>query len=63
MSTHTRILSTPPSVAAQIARLPELPMAEIRALWQKLVGGEVLKRRLRCAVYTRKSTDEGLDHR
>ena len=22
---------------------------------------EVLKRRLRCAVYTRKSTDEGLD--
>jgi len=33
-------LSTPPSVAAQIARLPELPMAEIRALWQKLVGGD-----------------------
>ena len=32
--------STPPSVAAQIARLPELPMAEIRALWQKLVGGD-----------------------
>jgi len=25
-------------VAAQIARLPELPMAEIRALWEKLVG-------------------------
>jgi hypothetical protein len=40
MSTHTRTLSTPPSVAAQIARLPELPMAEIKALWQKLVGGE-----------------------
>lgn len=33
-------LSMPPSVAAQIARLPELPMAEIRALWQKLVGGD-----------------------
>ena len=33
-------LSTPPSVAAQIAKLPELPMAEIRALWQKLVGGD-----------------------
>ncbi len=33
-------LSTQPSVAAQIARLPELPMAEIRALWQKLVGGD-----------------------
>ena len=33
-------LSTPPSVASQIARLPELPMAEIRALWQKLVGGD-----------------------
>lgn len=33
-------LSTPPSVAAQIARLPDLPMAEIRALWQKLVGGD-----------------------
>jgi hypothetical protein len=26
-------------VAAQIARLPELPMAEIKALWKKLVGG------------------------
>ena len=33
-------LSTPPSVAAQIASLPELPMAEIRSLWQKLVGGD-----------------------
>lgn len=33
-------LSTPPSLAAQIARLPKLPMAEIRALWQKLVGGD-----------------------
>ncbi|HYE35413.1 DUF2924 domain-containing protein [Methylocaldum sp.] len=40
MSTQTPTLSTPPSVAAQIARLPELPMAEIKALWQKLVGGD-----------------------
>ena len=40
MSTQTPSFSTPPSVAAQIARLPEMPMAEIRALWQKLVGGE-----------------------
>lgn len=37
-STHT--LSTPPSVAAQIAKLPELPMAEIKALWKKLIGGD-----------------------
>jgi Protein of unknown function (DUF2924) len=28
----------PPSVTAQIARLPQLPMAEIKALWQKLYG-------------------------
>jgi len=40
MSTQTRSFSTPPSVAAQIARLPEMPMAEIRALWQRLVGGD-----------------------
>lgn len=40
MNTQTPTLSTPPSVAAQIARLPELPMAEIRALWKKLVGGD-----------------------
>ena len=40
MSTQTPSFSTPPSVAAQIARLPEIPMAEIRALWQKLVGGD-----------------------
>ena len=40
MSTHTPSFSTSPSVAAQIARLPEMPMSEIRALWQKLVGGD-----------------------
>lgn len=50
-------LSTPPSVAAQIARLPELPMAEIRALWHKLVGGDTpthnrqfLERRIACRL-------------
>jgi len=40
MSTPKQSFSTPPSVAAQIAKLPELPMAEFRALWQKLVGGD-----------------------
>ena len=40
MSTQTPSFTTPPSVAAQIARLPDMPMAEIRALWQKLVGGD-----------------------
>lgn len=40
MSTQNPTHSTPPSVAAQIARLPELPMAEIKALWQTLVGGD-----------------------
>ena len=30
--------STPPSVAAQVAGLPTLPMAEIKALWQQLFG-------------------------
>lgn len=29
---------TPPSVAAQIASLPQLPMAEIKVLWQQLFG-------------------------
>jgi hypothetical protein len=28
----------PPSVTAQIARLPQLPMAEIKALWRELYG-------------------------
>lgn len=30
----------PPSVAAQIAGLPDLPMEAIRALWRKLYGGD-----------------------
>ena len=36
MSTFT----TPPSVAAQVARLPELPMSEIKALWRRLFGAD-----------------------
>lgn len=36
MSLPTRTFSMPPSVVAQIARLPELPMPEIKALWQRL---------------------------
>ena len=40
MSTRTATPSTPPSLAAQIAELPDLPMADIKALWQKLVGGD-----------------------
>lgn len=36
MSTPTRIPATPPSIVSQIARLPDVPMAEIHALWQKL---------------------------
>lgn len=38
MNTSPRIPVTPPSVLTQIARLPELPMPEIKALWQKLFG-------------------------
>lgn len=40
MNVNGPIPPTPPSVAAQIARLPELPMAEIRALWQRLYDRE-----------------------
>jgi hypothetical protein len=38
MNPPTNRFSPPPSVTAQIARLPQLPMAEIKALWQKLFG-------------------------
>ncbi len=31
----------PPSVASQIAQLPELPMPEIKSLWQKLFCNDV----------------------
>ena len=40
MSARTPSFSTPASVAAQVAQLPQLPMAELRALWQRLHGGE-----------------------
>ncbi len=40
MSTTTSTFTTPLSVASQIARLPELPMPEIKHLWQRLFGGD-----------------------
>jgi hypothetical protein len=40
MRTNTSTFTTSPSVAAQIARLPELPMPEIKALWLWLFGGD-----------------------
>jgi hypothetical protein len=40
MNTPTNRFTPPPSVTAQIARLPQLPMAEIKALWRKLYGTE-----------------------
>ena len=40
MNTSPRIPATPPPVLAQIARLPELPMPEIKALWQKLFSAD-----------------------
>ncbi len=40
MSAPTSKFTTPPSVAAQIAGLPELQMPEIKTLWQKLFGGD-----------------------
>jgi hypothetical protein len=45
MSTQAKPSTTnftaPPSVASQIAQLPELPMPEIKSLWQKLFGNDV----------------------
>lgn len=40
MRTNTSTFTTPSSVAAQIARLPELAMPEIKHLWQRLFGGD-----------------------
>ncbi len=40
MNMTSQKYATPPSVAAQIAALPSLGMQEIKALWEKLVGGE-----------------------
>jgi hypothetical protein len=38
MNTPANRFTPTPSVTAQIARLPQLPMAEIKALWQQLFG-------------------------
>ena len=40
MNTPTSKFTAPPSVASQIARLPDLPMPEIKALWQRLFGDD-----------------------
>jgi hypothetical protein len=40
MNTPTNRFTPPASVTAQIARLPQLPMPETRALWRKLYGTE-----------------------
>ncbi len=40
MRTNTSTLTTPPSVAAQIAHLPNLLMPEIKALWRRLFGDD-----------------------
>jgi hypothetical protein len=38
MNTPTNRFTPPASVTAQIARLPQLPMAEIKTLWRELYG-------------------------
>jgi hypothetical protein len=40
MITPANRFTPPPSVTAQIARLPQLPMTEIKALWRELYGTE-----------------------
>jgi hypothetical protein len=40
MNTPVNRFTPPPSVTAQIARLPQLSMDEIKALWRKLYGRE-----------------------
>ena len=40
MNVHGPIPPTPRSVAAQIARLPELPIGEFKALWKRLYDRE-----------------------
>jgi len=40
MRTSSIRTTTPPSVTSRIAELPELPMPEIKALWQKLFDAE-----------------------
>ncbi len=36
MNPRSTVPATPPSVVAQIAQLPDLPMEQIKALWQQL---------------------------
>jgi Protein of unknown function (DUF2924) len=40
MNTPANHFTPPASVTAQIARLPQLPIAEIKALWRELYGTE-----------------------
>jgi hypothetical protein len=40
MRSQKTMPATPPSVTAQIAQLPELPMPEIKSLWQRLFHGD-----------------------
>jgi len=40
MRTSSIRTTTPPSVTSRIAELPELPMPEIKTLWQKLFDAE-----------------------
>ena len=40
MSIPASKFTAPPSVASQIARLPDLAMPDIKALWQKLFGDD-----------------------
>lgn len=70
MSTPTSKFTTPPSVAAQIARLPGLPMPEIKALWQRLFGDDTpthnrqfLERRIASLVETGKVKKRDRDYR
>ena len=40
MNPHATVPATPPSVVAQIAQLPDLPMEQIKALWQQLFSAD-----------------------
>lgn len=40
MNTRTNQFATPPSIVAQITKLPHLDMTEIKALWKRLFGGD-----------------------
>ena len=40
MNPRATVPATPPSVVAQIAQLPDLPMGQIKALWQQLFSAD-----------------------